>query len=93
MRLLWRGVKSENIKANRAVDQNTAKAIISKVKEDLEQRYKYRSKYHAKSEVFERIKIKLNEIKETNGKELTEKGKMLKELLENRKKKWEKCEA
>ena len=37
--------------------------------------------------MFERIKIKLNEIKETDGKELTEKGKMLKELLENRKKK------
>ena len=67
-RLLGRGVKPENIKVNRAVDQSTAKAIISKVKEDLEQRYKYRSKYHAKSEVFERTKIKLNEIKETDGK-------------------------
>ena len=69
------------------MDQSTASAIITKVKEDLELRYKNRSKYHAKSEVFERIKVKLNEIRETDGKELTEKGKMLKELLENRRKK------
>ena len=86
-RLLGREVKPENIKTNRAVDQSTATAIITKVKEDLELRYKNRSKYHAKSEVFERIKIKLNEIRETDGKDLTEKGKMLKELLENRRKK------
>ena len=86
-RLLGRGVKPENIKSNRSVDKSTAKAIISKVKEDLVQRYKNRSKFHAKSEVFGRIKTKLNEIKEMDGQELTEKGKMLKELLADRKKK------
>ena len=50
-------------------------------------KYKNRLKFHKKSEVFERIKIKLNEIKETDRKELTEKGQMLKELLVDRKKK------
>ena len=79
-----RGVKPENIKSNRSIDQNTSKAIIRKVKEDIEQRYKMRSKIHAKSEVFDRIKEKLNEIKETDKSELLEKGKMLKTLLNDR---------
>ena len=63
------------------MDQSTARAIITKVKGDLEQKYKNRSKFHAKSEVFERIKVKLNEIKEMDRKELAEKGQMLKDLL------------
>ena len=49
-RLMNRGVKPENIKSNRSIDQSTSKAIIRKVKEDIEQRYKIRSKVHAKSE-------------------------------------------
>ena len=42
------------------------------------------SKVHARSEVFDRIKEKLNEIKETDKSELLEKGKMLKTLLNDR---------
>ena len=79
-----RGVKPENIKFNRTINQSTSKAIIKKVKEDIEQRYKMRSKVHARSEVFDRIKEKLNEIKETDKAELLEKGKMLKTLLNDR---------
>ena len=86
-RLLVRGVKPENIKANRSVDKSTANAILTKVREDLEIKYKNRSRFHAKSEVFERIKVKLNEVKEMDRKELTDKGHMLKELLVDRKKK------
>ena len=83
-RLLNRGVKPENIKSNKSIDNSTSKAIISRVREDIEQRYKSRTKFHAKSEVFDRIKEKLNEIKETGKINLTDKGKMLKTLLVNR---------
>ena len=84
-RLMNRGVKPENIKSNRSIDRNTSRAIIKKVKEDIEQRYRTRSKVHAKSEVFDRIKEKLNEIKEMDKSELLEKGRMLKTLLNDRK--------
>ena len=83
-RLLNRGVKPEDIKANKSIDNSTSKAIISRVRDDIEQRYKSRAKSHAKSEVFDRIKEKLNEIKETDKINLKEKGKMLKTLLVNR---------
>ena len=83
-RLLNRGVRPENIKSNKSIDNSMSKAIISKVRDDIEQRYKSRTKFHAKSDVFDRIKDKLNELKETDRVNLMEKGKMLKTLLVNR---------
>ena len=83
-RLLNRGVKPENIKSNKTIDNSTSKAIITRVRDDIEQRYKSRTKLHAKSGVFERIKEKLNEVKETDKVDLMEKGKMLKTLLTNK---------
>ena len=83
-RLLNRGVKPENIKLNRSIDNSTSKAIITRVREDIEQRYKSRTKFHAKSDVFDRIKEKLSDLKDTDGVNLTEKGRMLKTLLVNR---------
>ena len=82
--LLNRGVKPENIKSNKTIDNSTSKAIILRVREDIKQRYKSRAKSHARSEVFDRIKEKLNEVKEIDKVELTEKGRMVKTLLVNR---------
>ena len=51
-RLLNRGVRPKNIKSNKTIDSSTSKAIITRVREDIEQRYRARTKSHAKSGVF-----------------------------------------
>ena len=86
-RLLNRGIKPENIRTTGQIDRNTAEVVLEKVKNEMKLRYQNRTNYHAKSEVFGRIRSKLDEVREMDMKDLTEQGTMVKTLLTDRRKK------
>ena len=86
-RLLNRGIKPENIRTTGQIDKNTAEVVLEKVKNEMNLRYQNRTNYHSKSEVFGRIRNKLDEVREMDMKDLTEQGMMVKTLLTNRRKK------
>ena len=87
MRLLNRGIKPENIRTTGQIDKNTAEVVLEKVKNEMNLRYQNKTNYHAKSEVFGRIRNKLDEIREMDMKDLTEQVVMVKTLITNRRKK------